>query len=213
MKMLKTVILSGVAAMLLPSCNDVLGDLYDDGMVATSEYGFVETSTGSTPGLIYINATDYKAWTYIDFENRRIDSISVTEPEPAQWDFAIHRYDAKTNRAAVVETSFTDISLALLWSEADAGDEVADIWTTDKIVTDMSTMMDGYLSYVGSFYNTKLSEWLNVDTSTMPPVYTTSDKVYIILLRNGRRAAVKLSDYMNATGIKGYMSIQYIYPL
>lgn len=198
--------------MLLPSCNDVLGDLYDDG-TATGEYGFVETCTESTPGLIYINATDYKAWTYIDFEDRRIDSMSVTDPEPAQWDFAIHRYDAKTNQATVVETSLTDITQAFSWSEAAVGDEVADIWTTDKIITDMSTMMDGYLSYVESFYNPKLSEWLNVDTSTMPPIYTTSDKVYIILLRNGKRAAVKLSDYMNAAGIKGYMSIQYIYPL
>lgn len=212
MKKLKTILVSGVAAMLLPSCNDLLGDLYDE-PVATSEYGFVEVCTNTSPGLIYLDATDYTVWTYIDFEDRRIDSLSTDDPAPAKWDIAVHRYDAKTNDAKVVGTSLRDINQARGWMNTQHLPEVSDIWTTDKIVTDMSTMMDGYLSYADSFYNPELSKWLNVDTSTMPPVYTLSDKVYIIYLNNGERAAVKLKDYMNSAGIKGYMSIQYIYPL
>ncbi len=204
--------MSGVAAVLLPSCNDVLGDLYDE-PVATSEYGFVEVCTDSEPGLIYINATDYATWTYIDFSDKTIDSLSVDDPAPTHWDFAVHRYDTKTDNARVIGTSLTDINQARTWKNTDNEQGVADIWTTDKIVTDMSTMMDGYLSYADSYYNPELSEWLDVDTSTMPPIYTMSDKVYIILLSDGSRAAVKLVDFMNAAGVKGYMSIQYIYPL
>ncbi len=212
MNKLILITLSGVAAMLLPSCNDVLGDLYDE-PVATSEYGFVEVCTESKPGLIYINATDYTTWTYIDFENRRIDSLYVNDPAPSDWSFAVHRYDTKTNNAKVIATTLTDINEARAWTDAGNVEGAGDIWTTDKIVTDMSTMMDGYLSYADSYYNPVLSGWLNVDTSTMPPEYTMSDKVYILLLQDGKRAAVKLADFMNSAGIKAYMSIQYVYPL
>ncbi len=212
MNKLKLIVVSGVAAMLLPSCDDVLGDLYDD-PVSTSEYGFVEICNDTQPGLIYINATDYETWTYIDFHNHLTDSLSVTDPAPSHWDFAVHRYDTKTNNARVIGTDLTDINQARDWKNAGNEQGVADIWTTDKIVTDMSTMMDGYLSYTDSYYNPELSEWLDVDTSTMPPIYTLSDKVYIILLEDGKRAAVKLIDFMNSAGIKGYLSIQYIYPL
>lgn len=204
--------ISGVAAMLLPSCDDVLGDIYDE-PAAVSEYGFVKVCTDSTPGLIYINATDYTTWTYIDFDSRCIDSLYVNDPAPQDWSFAVHRYDAKTNNAKVIATTLTDINEARAWTDENNAQGVGDIWTTDKIVTDMSTMMDGYLSYADSYYNPALSGWLNVDTSTMPPVYTLSDRVYILLLQDGKKAAVKLTDFMNTAGIKAYMSIQYIYPL
>lgn len=205
-------LIMGVAAMLLPSCNDVLGGLYDE-PENTSEYGFVEICTDSEPGLIYINATDYMTWTYIDFADRRIDSLSVADQAPSKWAFAVHRYDTKTNNGRVIGTSLTDINQARSWKNADNEQGIADIWTTDKIVTDMSTMMDGYLSYADSYYNPELSEWLDVDTSNMPPIYTLSDKVYILILDNGERAALKLVDFMDSAGVKGYMSIQYIYPL
>lgn len=212
MNSLKFILAAGVAAMLLPSCNDVMGDLYDE-PVATSEYGFIETATDKATGLIYINATDYTVWTYINFEDRRIDSLSVYDPAPEKWDIAIHRYDAKTDGGKVVGTNFSDINKARGWKNTDMLPEVADIWTTDKIVTDMSTMMDGYLTYADSYYNPELSKWLDVDKSSMPPIYTPSDKVYVIYLKNGNRAAVKLKNYMDDAGVKGYMSIQYIYPI
>lgn len=212
MHKLKTVLTIGVAAMLLPSCDDLLSDVYDDPATA-SEYGFVEACSGSKPGVIYINATDYTTWTYIDFENQRIDSLSVSDDEPLTWDIAIHRYDAKTNGARVIGTSLTDIDQARGWADSDSEEGTVDIWTTKQIVTDMSTMMDGYLSYADSYYNPELSTWLDVDTSTMPPVYTMSNRVYIICLANGKHAAVKLDDYMDNAGVKGYMTIQYIYPL
>lgn len=212
MRALKLLLVMGVAAMLLPSCDDVLGDLYDE-VTATTTDGFESVSTDTSAGVIYVNATDYTVWTYIDFKERRLDSLAVDDPAPAQWDIAVHRYDAKTNGALVYGTSLTDINLARGWTNSTGEEGVADVWTTDKIVTDMSTMMDGYLTYADSYYNPELSKWLDVDTSVMPPIYTLSDKVYVIQLSSGEKAAVKLVDFMSAAGIKGYLTIQYIYPL
>jgi hypothetical protein len=203
--------MSGVAALLLSSCNGLFDDIYDnvaDDVV--SEYGFTKISSDVEVGTIYVDASSYTKWIYLDFSEHRADSVSVFDDAPQNWDLAIHRYDAKTNGGAVAETDIEDFSLL---STAKIGDFVSDTFTTKKIVTDMSTMMDGYLSYVESDYNTELSQWLNVDTSNMPPAYTLSNKIYILRLADGSKAALKLENYMNESAIKGYMTIRYMYPL
>lgn len=190
-------LMAGAAAMLLPACNGIFGDIYDtvDDKVVP-DYGFISEPSATSPGTIYINATDYTRWTYIDFSSMTIDTLSVDEPEPERWDLAIHRYDAKTN-GGEVRVEGSDV-----W--------VKDVWTTDVIVTDMSHMMDGWLSYAESYYNPLLSEWLDVDKSTMPPVYTLSGKTYILRTAEGQEIALKLVNYMNPGGVKGYMTIDYI---
>jgi hypothetical protein len=204
--------MSGVAAMLLPSCNGLFDEIYDN--VATnevvSEYGFTKLSSEVEVGTIYVDASSYTKWIYLDFSEHRADSVSVFDEAPQTWDLAIHRYDAKTNGGAVAETDIADFNLL---STAKIGNYVGDTFTTKKIVTDMSTMMDGYLSYVESDYNATLSQWLNVDTSNMPPTYTLSNKIYILRLADGSKAALKLENYMNESAIKGYMTISYMYPL
>lgn len=201
----------GAAAMLLSSCNGIFADIYDVvDDTAVNEFGFIVPSSETVSGKIYIDATDYTRWTYINFADLSIDTLSVTDPEPQHWDLAIHRYDAKTNGGAVAETSAYNFESL---STATVGDFVADVWTTKQIVTDMSTMMDGYLSYVDSYYNEVLSRWLDVDTSEMPPTYTLSNKVYIVRLSDGTKAAVQLDNYMDASGVKGFMTIEYKYPL
>ncbi len=69
-----------------------------------------------------------------------------------------------------------------------------------------------YDSPAASYYNEELSKWLNVDKSNMPPTYTLSNKVYMVKLKDGTYAAVRLTNYMNASGVKGFMTIDYIYP-
>lgn len=93
--------------------------------------------------------------------------------------------------------------------EEGASEYVADVWTTNVIVTDMSTMMDGYLSYTESFYNPELSKWLDVDKSTMPPIYTLSGKRYFVNLGDGREVALRLINFMNESGVKGFLTIEY----
>jgi len=134
------------------------------------------------------------------------ETLPVEAPAPATWDIAVHRYDAKTQRCHRLgphaSGDFTTLT--------PAGTPVADEWTTQTIVTDMSTMMDGYLSYAESSYNRELSGWLDVDKSTMPPIYTMSGKVYLVNLRDVRRVALRLDNYMDGSGIKGYLTIRYM---
>ena len=90
---------------------------------------------------------------------------------------------------------------------------VTDTWTTNKITVDMSHMMDGIILYAEDYYNPCLSLWLDVDTSTMPPIYTLSGKIYLLRLSDGSFAALRLANFMNDAAVKGFMTIDYLYPL
>ena len=197
--------MAGAASMgLLSACNGILDGIYDE--------PDNENNTGfENEGEIFIDATSYTQWVYIDFSERSTVTLGYDEDAPQNWDIAVHRYDVKTNGAKVVETNYSDFDQAIT-ATIDEADLVGDIWTTNQIVIDMSTMMDGYLGYTESSYNPELSKWLNVDTSTMPPIYTPSGKVYIVYLPDGTRAGVKLLNFMNDMQVKGYMTIQYMYP-
>ncbi|MBD5278879.1 MAG: hypothetical protein HDS32_06550 [Bacteroides sp.] len=189
---------------LLSACNGIMDGIYDE--------PDNENNTGfENEGEIFIDATSYTQWVYIDFSERSTVTLGYDEDAPQNWDIAVHRYDVKTNGAKVVETNYSDFDEAIT-ATIDEADLVGDIWTTNQIVIDMSTMMDGYLGYTESSYNPELSKWLNVDTSTMPPIYTPSGKVYIVYLPDGTRAGVKLLNFMNDMQVKGYMTIQYMYP-
>lgn len=205
---------AGMAMLISTGCNGILGNIYDEPSDTTVDgYGFVTPATVTDPGIIYIDATDYAKWTYIDFRSLTATSLDVNAEAPETWDMAIHRYDAKTNGATVAETEATGFRMLEGMAAPSAGSYVADTWTTATIVTDMSTMADGYLGYSESFYNPELSKWLDVDKSSMPPTYTPSGKVYVIRLSDGTSAGVRLANFMDALGVKGYMTIEYMYPL
>lgn len=208
-------IMLGMIFLSFPACNGILGGIYDEPLAEEkNEFGFIETDETNNSGTVYIDATSYTKWTYIDFHTLTVDSLEISEEmqEPENWDIAIHRYDAKTNGAFVLETGFTGLSTIKASGEIPEGGYVSDEWTTNKIVVDMSGMMDGKLKYAESYYNRELSKWLFVDTSTMPPGYNPSNKVYVIRLKDNTVAAVRLRNFMNASGVKGYMIIDYIYP-
>jgi hypothetical protein len=197
--------------MLLSACNGILSDIYDDAPASdAAEFGFTEAATATTTGRIYVDATSYTRWVYLSFRTLAMDTLDVSAEEPATWDVALHRYDAKTHGGAVAETEARDFSEV---SAQTAADYVTDTWTETQVITDMSHMMDGYLSYLPSDYNEVLSSWLDVDTSNMPPTYTLSGKIYLIRLSDGTVAAVRLSNFMNAASVKGYLTIEYRYPL
>ena len=173
--------------MLLPfsACDGILEGIYDSPAASDSnELGFIRTDPSTHSGTIYIDATDYRRWTFIDFHTQKVDSVNVTDSEqkePEEWDIAVHRYDVKTNAGAVLETGFTGFSALRNADAMPEGAYVEDVWTTAKIAIDMSGMMDGNI-------------------------------VYMVKLKDGTYAAVRLTNYMNASGVKGFMTIDYIYP-
>lgn len=89
--------------MLLPfsACDGILEGIYDSPAASDSnELGFIRTDPSTHSGTIYIDATDYRRWTFIDFHTQKVDSVNVTDSEqkePEEWDIAVHRYDVKTN--------------------------------------------------------------------------------------------------------------------
>lgn len=202
--------------MSFPACDGVFEGIYDSPAASESTgFGFIRADSSTLSGTVYIDATDYRRWTFIDFHTRKVDSLNVTDSVqkgPEEWDIAIHRYDVKTNAAAVLETGFTGFSALRNAGAMPEGTYVEDVWTTDRIAIDMSGMMEGNIVYMESFYNEELSRWLDVDKSNMPPTYTLSNKVYMVKLEDGTYAAVRLTNYMNASGVKGFMTIDYIYP-
>lgn len=198
----------------LSACNGIFEDIYDKPLAEEKkEYGFIFVDSKTNTGRIYIDATDYTEWHYIDLHGKEVTTKSVKEPSPTNWDFAIHRYDAKTNGGAVAESNATDIMAVPNISTIPEGAYIVDQWTTDKITIDMSQMMDGVILYAEDYYNPCLSKWLNVDTSTMPPIYTLSGKVYILRLSDDTYAALRLSNFMNDAAVKGFMTIDYLYPV
>lgn len=200
---------------LLPSCNGIFPGIYDSGESdLVTGYGFIAHNPSDNSGKVYIDATDYTKWVYLDFHGRTAVTAGMSEEEaPAEWDIAVHRYDVKTNGAAVLETGITGLELFMSSGKMPEGEYVEDEWTTEKIIVDMSGMMDGNIGYSESWYNSELSKWLKVDTSTMPPLYSMSHKVYAVKLADGSDLALKLSNYMDASGVKGFMTIDYVYPV
>lgn len=208
----------GAALLSLPSCNGLFEGIYDE-PVAASEFGFTKVEQATFSGTIYIDATSYTKWTYIDFDTYSIDTTLIAEDGSESgdvmegWDLAVHRYDTKTNGGSVLETEYTSLDEFRVSGRIPEGEYVEDIWTEDRITIDMSQMMSGVILYAPSWYNPELSKWLNVDTSTMPPVYTMSGRVYVLKTQDGKAVALQLNNYMNDSKVKGFMTIDYIYPV
>ena len=80
-------------------------------------------------------------------------------------------------------------------------------------MTDLSHMMDSIIVYTPSYYNPCLSRWLDVDLRTMPPIYTPSNRVYTVRFDDGRGMALRFLNYMDDRGAKGYIMIDYLYPV
>ncbi len=211
---IRGLLLSG-AILTLPACNGIFEDIYDK-VETSSEFGFIDRIEGlANAGTIYVDATSYTRWNYLDLHTLRADTvnISVGGIELSSWDIAIHRYDVKTNGATALRTDFTSLDDLVASGRIPTGNYVADEFTTSVIVVDMSHMMDGWLDYIDSDYNRVISSWLDVDTSSMPPIYTKSDNVFVLHLADGSYAAIQLADFMDKSGVKGFMTVRYIYPL
>jgi len=198
-----------LAAFAATSCDDI----YDDPANIPTE--------DKDNAYSYIDATEYTNWVYLNLKDGSQTTLAYdnTADIPAEWTFAIHRYDCKTNGGSAYETSFSTLD-ALTAAIEDGSFSVPDAsqFTADedsKITIDMSGMMEGNIGYADSKVNKVLGKWLDVNTSQMPPIYTMSNKVYLICESDGTVAAIKFTNYANPqkSNTKGYISFDYIYPL
>lgn len=198
------------ATMSLSACNGIFENIYDDPIETEMEIKENKFSQ--------VKTVEYTEWAYIDLSARKVTTVQIGEEYesqiPEKWDFAIHRYDIKTNSGAAFQTSYTSIDDFIAAGKLPEAEKfVEDEWTTNKIAIDMSGMMEGNIVYTDSYYNAVLSSWLNVDTSTMPPIYTMSSQVYLLRLKDNTYAAIRFTNYTNAKGIKGYIDFDFSYPI
>ena len=197
------------AILSFSACEGIFESIYDQPKETVTEI-----KAGS---FSQINATSYTAWVYIKLNKMQATTVEIGEGEdskiPENWDFAIHRYDIKTNKGTVLQTSYTNFDELKAFGKVPAGEFTEDIWTTDKVAIDMSGMMDDNIIYTDSYRNAIFTVWLNVDTSTMPPIYTMTKNIFLLRLKDGSYAAIRFTNYMDAKSIKGYISFDYVSPI
>ena len=229
--------------MGLFSACDVLGGIYDDTLdgktTEPTEEKSKDTNTteekNSTDeegnnvaikilsGTFYKDCTSYTQWVYVNmhgdeptFTISTIDTDDLTENgNPEEWDFALHRYDVKTNGASVMMTTYHSISELEAAGLPTDGTWVEDTYSEESITVDMSHMLEGYLVYAPGKKNTEAGKWLDVDTSSMPPNYTMRDNVMLYRFSDGTYAAIQLTNFMSTDKyqIKGWMTVNYKYPV
>lgn len=136
-----------------------------------------------------------------------------TQPDAEHWDIAIHHFDIKTNGCAAYETEYSSLE-QLPESSAAFVDApfTEDEWTDHQVLYDLNGMLNFDIGYQQSYVNMVLTRWVTMEFSTPPPIYSVSDRVYIIRLKDSTYAAMKLINYMKPSGAKGYMTFDIIYP-
>ena len=144
-----------VTTLPLSSCEGIFSGLYDQ-PETHSEYGFIQTRDDNS-GTIFIDATSYARWTYINLKRKTIDTSNVLmgQTEPTEWDFALHRYDVRTNGGSACETDYQNLGQL-----RESGIPATAPFTPDslsRIAVDMSGMMDGNIVYDTCLLNFTLS--------------------------------------------------------
>lgn len=224
--MMKAVFLIISLAMILSGCEGILDNIYDEAQADTllGEGFQKEDADGSF--VLQIDATSYDHWIYIDLHERTMERREIprtlsgewdgqsgiayqqlegnnftplafektdAQDEPENWDFAIHHFDVKTNGGMVAREGESVF--------------VADEWADNQVIVDMREMMAYRIGYQCGKVNRLLSSWVKMDITTPPPVYSASGDTYILKMKDGSQAALKLLSYMSERGTKGFLTI------
>ncbi len=199
-----------------------------------------ETQADDAPyqTLTDVNGTAYNSWTYINLQTGEMEvhpdasewiytdgstrEAQTPEEIGIDWHIALHRYELKTNGAAVLNTGETSM---LSVTELPEGE-----YTTDTVVpyedeaekssdetqylliTDMSGMMSGNLGYVHypTLNLTLCSGITRTATGGMPPtLYGTTGEVLALKWDDGTWATLQITDAYSTGGASGYISFNY----
>ena len=135
------------------------------------------------------------------------------QPEPAKWNFAVHRNNVRTNKGAVLETSYTSMDQLPETSDAFHNKTFTeDEWSENEVWDSQKNMLQSYVPSQGILVNKVLSSWLTMDIPPMPPAFTYNNHVFILRLQDGTYAALQLANYLSPQGTTCYLAINYKYP-
>ena len=133
-----------------------------------------------------------------------------TQTEPQNWDIAIHRDNVRTNDGAALETDFQSIDkLPEDLSEYYQKEFTADVFDTGNVWVVQDQMLQGIVGAQAININKVLSKWLIFKIPPIPPAFEYNGNVFLIRLKNGKYAAIRLANYQSASGVKCYMTIEY----
>ena len=156
-------------------------------------------------------------WTYNEVKGTQFTPYKTVKTD-AQidakvWDLAVHHFDVKTNGGEVFETPYHSLQELPASSKAfDHETFTKDVWSTTHAIVDLKEMMGFRVGYQNTLINVPLTGWVTMDFSNPPPVYSTSDKVYLLRMTDGSCAALRLLSYMSEAGTKGFLTVDVIYP-
>lgn len=146
---------------------------------------------------------------------RELRSSYPTErqPEPEEWDIAVHRNNVRTNGGAVYQTNITDINAIGSSTSYATLPFVEDEWNETDVWTVNSQMLSGVVGNQRIKINTELSKWLTMEIPPMPPTFVYNGNVFIVRLKDGTYAALRLKNYKTTDGRNCGLTIEYKYPL
>ncbi len=147
--------------------------------------------------------------------NNKFTSFTPTaeQPAPADWTFAVHRNNVRTNGGEVLETSFTSMDELPETSEQFHNMKfTADEWSENEVWDDNAQMLLCYVPSQGIAINKVLSSWLTMKIPPMPPAFALNNHVFILRLQDGTYAALQLENYLSPKGVKCWLTINYKYP-
>ena len=173
------------------------------------KYDIPTTLTGEWDGKSVWARYNVQGSRYTLLEERQVDA----QPEPEEWDLAIHHFDVRTNGGQVLQTGYTSVNDLPESSTSFASEDFCpDEWTSHQCIVDFSGMFDYNIWYQASPVNLVLSDWVRMDFSTPPPKYEASRRVYLLRMQDGTVAALHMKSYMSEAGTKGILTIDVKYP-
>ncbi|MBO5614302.1 MAG: HmuY family protein [Prevotella sp.] len=135
------------------------------------------------------------------------------QPEPENWDIAVHRNNVRTNGGAVYQTSLTDINSVGTSAMYATLPFVEDEWNETDVWAVNTQMVQGLIGNQRIKINTELSKWLTMDIPPMPPRFNYNGNVFILRLKDGTYAALRLKNYKTPSNLNCGLTIEYKYPL
>ncbi len=157
-----------------------------------------------------IDARSYSDWVYFSFEKGTVVEVDKANfNKSLDWDIAFHRNDVRLNCGASGQGAGGAVKM-----QAKSLAEVSTAPASGYVVDATKSIMVKFTLPVPLFEDQPANagiEWLNVDTSNPPPVYTLYDNVYVIKTAAGKYAKVKFANYLSDKNETMVVSLDYAY--
>ncbi|MBX2952060.1 MAG: HmuY family protein [Leadbetterella sp.] len=159
---------------------------------------------------VQIDARSYSEWVYFSFEKGEIVTVNPNSfSTDLNWDIAFHRNDVRLNGGASGKGAGGALKTSAK-SLTEVGTAPASGYKTDG----MKSIMTKFTLPVPVFEDQPASteiNWLNVDTSNPPPVYTLFDDVYVVKTAQGKYAKIKFKNYLGDKNETMIITLEYAY--